>query len=136
MAGGILRLLGLIQRHRGAIEYDFRRLGFALSDVGHGVSILEAARLAAMLERDQATWTYAAVGGWDHPWSQEAELMATLIDLYAQQHYEKPGRIRRPWGDAQPEVRGDMGGRSAEENRELLRRNARGPNERPEEGEK
>lgn len=122
MAGGIGRLLGLIRDHRGAVEYDFRRLGIALTDVGDGVSILEAARIATILERDQSSWTFAAVEGWEHPWSREAEVMATLVDMWASGETQYP----RPWSARDERPKGDLGGRTHEEAQAILRRNARG----------
>lgn len=125
MDGGIFWLLGLISRHRGALEYDFRsRFHLGLRDIGTVVSIDEAARLALILADDPGAMTAAALAGWSHPLSREALILADLFDL---QHFAKaskpPKPYPRPWPTSGQMVKqkGDAAGRSREEVIEILR---------------
>lgn len=125
MDGGIFGLLGLIARHRGAVEYDWRtRFHLPLSAInGEQMTLAEAGRHAATLRRDPSSAICAALEGWAHPISREAMLLADLFDL---QHMSKakkrPKPYPRPWailGDTKR--RGDAGGRTRAQVIEILR---------------
>ena len=81
--GGILQLLGLIEEHTSAFEYDWRaRFGLPLRAVFTGeMSFREAWSLTQALLRDPSSHIAAAVAGWPHPWSREAFILADLADL-------------------------------------------------------
>ena len=100
MAGGIFRFLGLIHRHRGAVEYDFRaRFGVGLRAVdGVTLTISEAARLATLLLGDSSSMTGAAASGWSRPATSEALALADVFDLLARANSKsKPRPYPRPW---------------------------------------
>lgn len=40
----------------------------------------EALHLTRALSKDPTSHLYAALHGWDHPWSREARILADLID--------------------------------------------------------
>lgn len=126
MAGGIFGLLGLIARHRGAVEYDFRsRFGLGLRDIGPKLTIAEAARLAAIFRDDPSSATAAAISGWSHPMSREALILADLIDLQAKTKVGKKWHgYPRPWptDDGTRTRRGNAAGRTREQVIEILRR--------------
>ncbi len=104
MDGGILGLLGVVRDHRGAAEYDLRRLGVALGDVGQGVSLTEAARLVRELAQDTGTHIGAAVHGWQYPASREALALMDLVDITIAAHSDGKGKranYPRPWDEVQ-----------------------------------
>lgn len=123
MDGGIFGLLGLIARHRGAVEYDLRqRFGLGLRDVGDRITLAEIARLAVILRRDPSSAVAAALEGWDYPISREALAILDLYDLTMAANSDgKKGTPKphggRPWPlDNKQERRwGNTGGRSREE---------------------
>lgn len=100
-AGGILKLLELIEEHPAEITYDFRaRFGLSISSVGDDISWLEAAHLTAILLRDPTSWTQAALNGWKHPVSYEWMVQAQTFDLlHLANAKNKPKPMPRPWGD-------------------------------------
>lgn len=96
---GILALLDLIDRHRGAFEYDWRtRFGVALRDVGADMSWGEGWRLALHLAGDPSTAVGAAVGRLQYPVTREFLVTADVFDLLHKvnaKHTPKP--YPRPW---------------------------------------
>ena len=98
-AGGIRRLLDLIEEHRAPLEFDWRAVfGLPLSSVGRDVSWGESVRLVQELAADPATHTAAALAGWAHPWSREAALLADLFDVtLAANAKGNPKPYPRPW---------------------------------------
>jgi hypothetical protein len=127
--GGIVRLLGLIASHRGAVEYDFRtRFGLGLSEVGARITITEAARLAHHLEREPSSWTFAAAQGWAYPLDRETLILADLLDRFSQVNFKKAKPYPRPWDVEGKTVQrhGDSRGRSRSEVVEILSAHARG----------
>ena len=96
--GGILQLLDLIHRFRGALEYDFRtRLHTPLTQVGRGVSWGEASRLVVELLKDPATHLSAAVLGWDYPVSAEWLVLTNLRNGFMRVHFKDPDPWPVPW---------------------------------------
>lgn len=94
VAPPILTLLELIDRHRGAFEYDWRtRFGVALSDVPQRMTYGEAWRLLKQLQQDTSSHVAAALAGWSHPWPREAFVLADLFDL---QHRAKAKKGHKP----------------------------------------
>ena len=94
-----MALVGLVDAHRGAFEYDWRaRFHLPLTVVGKSMSWGEAVRLSRELSRDWSSAVAAALAGWDYPLSREAIVMADLYDL---QHITKakrrPAPYPRPW---------------------------------------
>jgi hypothetical protein len=80
--GGIFGFLGLIARHRGAVEYDWRtRFGRGLRSIGDDMTLAEAARLGVILCADPSSAAFAAAAGWDHPISREALILMDSFDL-------------------------------------------------------
>lgn len=124
-AGGIRRLLELIEEHRAPLEYDWRAVfGLPLSSIGRSVSWGEAVRLVDELAADPATHTAAALAGWAHPWSREAALLADLFDLTLAVNAKNPKPYPRPWvqqGDDRKRI-GDASKFSQAEIREELAR--------------
>lgn len=96
-------LLGLLDEHRGAFEYDWRnRFHVGASVIGWEMSWGEAVRLVEVLASDPSSMLGAAMAGWQYPLTR-GEL--TLRDLYDLQHKSKakrkPKPYPRPW-DAKP----------------------------------
>ena len=128
MGGGIFGLLGLIQSHRGAVEYDLRhRFGLGLRDVGERITLTEVARLATILRRDPSSAIAAALEGWDYPVSREALAIYDLFDVTVLANTDtKGGRPKphsgRPWKieDRAQQRYGDTGGRTRAEVVEIL----------------
>lgn len=128
MAGGIFGLLGVVSEYRGALEYDFWfRFGTGLEVIGTGMSLTTAARLTKIIRSDPSSALAAAVEGWDHPVSREAAVLMDLWDLEAAKSGAKsPPRYPRVWAArGEQERMGDVGGRSPDEVRDILRK-ARG----------
>ena len=129
MDGGIFGLLGLIARHRGAVEYDLRaRFGLGLRDVGDRVTIFEVARLVVILRNDPSSAIAAALEGWDYPISREALAILDLYDRFVEANSDpKKGRAKphpaRPMkvDDKQRQRIGNTGGRTRAEIVEILR---------------
>jgi len=101
-------LLGLIEEHRGAFEYDWRtRFHLALDDVPEVMGWGEACRMVDILCADPSSCVGAAVAGWDHPMSREGLVLMDLFDL---QHFSKvekaPDPYKRPWPDPNVKHRG------------------------------
>lgn len=90
----ILTLLGLIDRHRGAFEYDWRtRFGCPFTDVPGRMSWGEAWRLTQQLLTDTSSHVTAAVNEWAYAWPREAFVLADLYDL---QHKSKAKKGKTP----------------------------------------
>lgn len=107
-AGGIAGLVQLIERHRGAFEYDWRtRFGLPLSAVPEFMDWGEALRLVKILGADPSSQIGAAVSGWEFAATWEYLAIADLIDLQRvrTKWRKKPGPYRRPW-DKKPTVHG------------------------------
>lgn len=129
MDGGVFGFLGLIQRHRGAVEYDWRtRFGGSVYDVGKPgcMTLTEAGRLAMILAGDPSSMVAAALQDWDYPISQETIVLADIFDLEHMVNSSsrgpkpKPHSIR-PFKTGETQQRyGDTGGRTSEEVRALL----------------
>lgn len=72
----------MIDRHRGAFEYDWRaRFHLPVSVVGKAMSWGEALRLTGILLSDPSSQVAAQYSGWDHPLSRELILLLDLFDL-------------------------------------------------------
>ena len=126
MDGGAFGFLGLIHRHRGAVEYDWRtRFGIGLADIGQEMSLHEAARLAEILLHDPSSEIAAAVQGWDYPISREALVNLDLFDLTLLANSDpRKGKPKphgmRPFKSTNTERFGNTGGRSRAEIEEIL----------------
>lgn len=99
-------LVDLIDEHRGAIEYDWRRLGTSVDELGEGLSWGEGLRLVKRLATDPASHLGAALAGWDYPASREAIAAWDLFDLTHQIAWVQGGKkgprpkpYPRPWPD-------------------------------------
>lgn len=133
MDGGIWRLLGLIARHRGAIEYDWRtRFGIPLTEIGRSMTITEAGRLVKVIAADPSSALASAGAGWDYAIDRETLVLADLYDLMHQVHADpkkpkpKPHPMR-PFKTNQDQRRfGNAGGRSRAEVIAILDRARRG----------
>ena len=101
-------LRDLIERHRGAFEYDWRtRFRKPLSIVGtRKMSWGEAWRLVEILSMDPSSYVAAAVHEWKSPVSREWLVLADLWDAQAVQSYQKPKPYPRPFGDPAATRRG------------------------------
>lgn len=121
MAGGVFGLLGLIQSHRGAVEYDLRsRFGLGLRDVGWTISLWEMARLVTILRSDPSSAIASALEGWDYPIDRTALAVLDLHDRFVEANSGKkkpPPHPGRPWkrDDRQRERKGNAAGRSRAE---------------------
>lgn len=129
MDGGTFGLLGLISTHRGAVEYDLRhRFGIGLHEIGHSMTILEAARLVKILRADPSSMIAAALEGWAYPFPRDEAILADLYDL---EHAKSGAKNRKPYPrpfktSTKVETYGNTGGRSQAEVRAIL--NAHGHN--------
>ena len=84
-AGGIFKLLDLIEEHPAELTYDFReRFGLSLAIIGDAVTYREALLLLSVLMRDPSSWIRAAVNGWKFPVSREWTVLAHTYDLHSQ----------------------------------------------------
>jgi hypothetical protein len=96
----LLTLLGLIERHRGAFDYDWRtRFHLGVDEMPARMGWAEAWRLVQALVVDPSSHVAAAVNGWDFPTTREALTLADLYDAYASATFKKPKRYPRPWAD-------------------------------------
>lgn len=94
-------LLDLLDRFRGAFEYDWwTRFGFGPDDIGRVMSWATAYRMVEILKEDGSSQLGAKLAGWQYT-ATRAEL--TLRDLYDLQHKSKakkghtPKPYPRPW---------------------------------------
>lgn len=96
--GGIRGLIDLIDRHRSALEYDWRtRFGIGLRAIFTGeVTWREAVDLTRELLSDPSSHTAAAAHGWDEPWPRDAFILADLFDAHAQANFKNPKPYPRP----------------------------------------
>jgi hypothetical protein len=98
-APGILTLLDCADRHRGALEYDWRaRFGAPFNPpavMGWG----EACRLFAVLCQDPSSQTFAAVAGWAHPVSWEWIALKQVHDRFVDAHAKRPRHLPAPWDE-------------------------------------
>jgi hypothetical protein len=131
--GGSWRLLGLIARYRGAIEYDWRtRFGIPLAEIGRSMPITEAGRLVRILAADPSSALASAGAGWDYAIDRDTLVLADLYDLLHQVHADpKNGKPKphpvRPFRTNQGQKRfGDTRGRSRAEVISILQRARRG----------
>ena len=97
--GGICKLRELIDEHPAELAYDFRtKFGTSFEQIGHGVSLLEACLLVAVLLRDPTSWLQTAVNSWKYPVTPEWMLTAQLVDVTIAVHSKgKTKPIDRPW---------------------------------------
>lgn len=80
----ILTLLDLLDRHRGAFEYDWQtRFQKSTDDLGRSMRWAQVWVLVGVLLADPASHLGAAVAGWSYP-VDRATLV--LMDLYDQHH--------------------------------------------------
>lgn len=98
-AGGIVALAELLERHRGAFEYEWRaRFHLPVSVVGRSMMWGEFYRLVKILSADSGSQVAAAIAEWDHPFSQTDRLLADLFDLqHRSKARHKPAPYPRPW---------------------------------------
>lgn len=123
--GGIIGLLDLIEKHRGALRYDWRtRFGTSLDLVPGDIGWSEALDLVRILRADPGSMLAAAMEGWSYPMPREVAVLADLYDL----QYAKTGvKNRKPYprpfkmDDREITKRGNAGGRSREQVIEILR---------------
>ncbi|MPZ66165.1 MAG: hypothetical protein GEU83_11840 [Pseudonocardiaceae bacterium] len=101
---GIRALLDLIGEHPQALSYDWRvRFGLPLEAIFDGrMTYAEAWRLTTELAADPTSRVAAAINGWDHPFSQEAAILADLFDVTVAANTEPKRRNQtrpypRPW---------------------------------------
>lgn len=93
-------LLDLAEKHRGAVEYDWRtRFHIGFHSVPLGMSWGEAWRMVQILLADPSSHLGAEFRQWDYPISREDMTLRTLYDL---QHQSKAKRrnvppLSRPW---------------------------------------
>lgn len=100
--GGIRELVGLIDEHRAAFEYDWRtRFHVALSAVGRSMTWGEAWRLTVELLPDPSSHVGAAVLGLEYPVSREWMVLVAIRDAHARVHFKDPAAYPTPW-KAQP----------------------------------
>jgi hypothetical protein len=103
-APGILTLLVLIRRHRGAYEFDWRtRFGVPLSDVPERMSWGEAVRLSRELAHEPTSHVAAALAGWEYPVSRE---WVALRAVHARLGGKKDHPLPAPWERAS-KIRGE-----------------------------
>lgn len=110
LPGGSAALLELIEEHRAALRFDFRRyFGVSLDDVGLTIPFGEAIDLVNELKREWGSHLNAAIAEWDFP--------ATYGEIIGAMHLEsalnqfraegsKPATVLKPWRDkdAAPKV--------------------------------
>lgn len=96
--GGIAGLLDLIDRHRGAFEYDWRtKFGLAF-DPPESMDWGEVYRLTLILLGDPSSHVAGSYAGWPHPVSREWLVLADLYDLQGRaKHGRKHKTYPRPW---------------------------------------
>lgn len=86
----------------------------------------EAYRLVGELASDPTSHTAAALGGWEHPFSREAALLADLFDLthlaHASDKGPRPKPYPRPWPRTDVVRRGSTVGHTPDEIRAELAR--------------
>lgn len=122
--GGILWLVGLIDEHRPAFDYDWRsRFGVPVSTIGTGMPWDEALRLAILLHKDPASMLFASSQGWDYPVSREALLLMDIFDLEHAVNSKKTPKPHgmRPGKSAKDTTRyGNTGGRTVAQVKGIL----------------
>lgn len=100
-AGGIERLLELIEEHPAEFAYDFRhRFGLSFEEIGRSVTWKEAVLLTAVMLRDPASWVQAKMAGWGYPVSREWIAASHTYDLLARVNSKtKPKPYPNPFPD-------------------------------------
>lgn len=121
----LLRLLELVDQHRGAFEYDWAaRFHEPLDLDGDLPALARTWHLADQLARDPSSHVYAAINGWAYPASREALALADLFDALVAVNTRKghkPKPYPRPW-DRRNRVRlGNTGQHSQHTVRAALR---------------
>lgn len=100
-AGGIVRVLEIIEDHKPAFIYDFRsRFNLGLDDLGRALPWAEVVYLVAVLVRDPSSWLQTSLNGWHHPISYEWAVNVATYDLLAQVNTKKGRKAKpypRPW---------------------------------------
>ena len=99
IAGGIQRLLDLIESHPREIAYDFRsRFNLSIFEIGKTVGWKEATYLASSLLNEPTSHLQAAVNKWKHPVSYEWIVLSHVFDLLAMANSKnKPKPYPTPW---------------------------------------
>ena len=100
-AGGILRVLEIIEDHKPAFIYDFRsRFGLGLGDLGTALPWSEVVYLVAVLVRDPSSWLQTSLSKWHHPIDYNWAVNVATYDLLAQVNTRKGRKAKpypRPW---------------------------------------
>lgn len=92
-------LLGLLDEHRGAFEYDWRnRFHLGISAIPDDMSWGEASRLTTILIGDPSSRLGATLAGWQYPTTREDLTLRSLFDLQGRSKYgRKHATHPRPW---------------------------------------
>ena len=88
------------------------------------MTLIEAARLSAILRNDPSSAIAAAVEGWAYPISREAMLLADIFDIqHASKAKKRPKPYPRPWSVLVDITRrrGNADGRTREQVIDILR---------------
>lgn len=87
------------------------------------MTLIEAARLSAILRNDPSSATAAAIEGWAYPISREAMLLADIFDIqHASKAKKRPKPYPRPWSVVDiTRRRGNADGRSRDQVIDILR---------------
>ncbi len=113
-AGGILRLLDLVEEHRPSLRFDFRdRFGLSLDDIGTTYTYGEAFDLVDGLRATRGTHTHAAAARWKYPMTRAEISLQTIEISFANVHrdvkvHPQPFTADWPWpgeDDVTPEER-------------------------------
>lgn len=103
--GGIFGLLDLIDRHRGAFEYDWRTRFHVPFDPPKFMDWGEVYRLTLILLSDPSSRVAAANLGWANPVSREWMALADLFDLQGRaKHGRKHKSYPRPWVESKRRI--------------------------------
>lgn len=124
----MIGLAGLISEHVSAFEYDWRtRFGISIREVFEGrMTWREAWSLTEALAIDPSSHVYAALAGWDYPWSRESFVLADLIDVLRRVNMRKGSKfVPYPRPSSKSRVRSRKPQISQAELKKLLK--ARGP---------
>lgn len=110
LPGGSAALLELIEEHRAALRFDFRRyFGVSLDDVGLTVPFGEAIDLVNELQREWGSHLSAAIAEWSFPATYGEIVGAMHLETVLNQFRKegsKPSTVLMPWPDksAAPKV--------------------------------
>lgn len=101
-AGGILRLLDVVEEHRPALRFDFRdRFHLALDEVGDTFTYGEALDLVEGLRATLGTRTHAAAADWKYP-ATRADLSLQTLELHYANVHRDPKTHARPFAGEWP----------------------------------